>query len=162
VAITLELFAERVVAREGEPIALRPARGAWDLLVRPSRELRDLALWLEEPTTITELQIDGLHYRRGATLDRWTRAPAGSASPDAKAIEALVALLAAPRALGFAEAPVAIRHRVTLTVTPPSGPPVEHALALGAPRPAGCPAQLEHDAVLLPARMCAEVAALSR
>ncbi|HET7500620.1 MAG TPA: hypothetical protein VFK02_06435, partial [Kofleriaceae bacterium] len=162
-AVTLELLPGRLVARPGEPIALRPAPGAWDLLVRPSRALRDLALWLEEPTTITEVQIDDVHYRRGATLDQWTRAPAGPGAPaDARALEALVAQLAAPRALGFADAPVAIRHRLTLTITPPSGPPVAHVLALGAPARAGCPAQLDHDAILLPAGVCTQVAALAR
>ncbi|HMG56091.1 MAG TPA: hypothetical protein VK601_21480, partial [Kofleriaceae bacterium] len=46
-AIALDVFAGGAVVRRGEPIALRPAPGAARLLVRPSRELRDLTLWVE-------------------------------------------------------------------------------------------------------------------
>jgi hypothetical protein len=167
--ITLDLFAAHVLARHGEPVALRPAPGAWNLLVRPSRELREVTLWLEEPTTITTLRIDDLTYQRGAVIGEWTRRPAGApdarpaaAKPvDARALEALVASLAAPRSLGFVDDPIAIAHRVTLVITPPTGAPTEHVLALGAPRPAGCPARVERDAVLLPAVVCAQVAALA-
>jgi hypothetical protein len=74
--ITLDLHAGRVLARRGEPIALRLAPGAWNLLVRPSRELRDAALWLEEPTTIT-----GTHRRRSLPARRRDRCldPPGAA-----------------------------------------------------------------------------------
>jgi hypothetical protein len=171
--ITLDLFAEHVVARHGEPIALRPAPGAWSLLVRPSRELRDVTLWVEEPTSITTVRVDGLRYQRGATIGDWTRLPAGATNAtggkaadarpaDATTLEALVALLAAPRSQGFVDDPFAIAHRVTLVVTPPVGAPTEHVLGLGAPRPAGCPARLEHDAILLPAAVCVQAAALAR
>src|SRR5262245_17910838 len=34
-AIALDLFADRLLARPGEPLALRPAPGAWSLLTRP-------------------------------------------------------------------------------------------------------------------------------
>jgi hypothetical protein len=162
--ITLDLFAEHVLARHGEPVALRPAPGAWNLLVRPSRELRDVTLWLEEPTTITTLRIDDASYQRGAIIGDWTRGPAGAsgAKPaDTRTLEALVALLAAPRSLGFVDDPIAITHRVTLVITPPIGAPTEHVLALGAPRPAGCPARVERDAILLPAAVCAQVATLA-
>jgi hypothetical protein len=174
-AITLDLFADHVVARHGEPIALRPAPGAWRLLARPSRELRDVALWLEEPTTITAVQIDAVRYARGAAIGDWSRVSgatpgtaAGSASAQAMAadgaaaLEALVAVLAAPRALGFVDGAVPAAHRVTLTVTPPTGAPVEHTITLGAPRPAGCPARVARDTVVLPAVVCAQVAALAR
>jgi len=192
--ITLDLFADHVLARHGEPVALRPAPGAWNLLVRPSRELRDVTLWLEEPTTITTLRIDDVSYQRGAVIGDWTRRPAGAsgakptdakpadakpadarpadarpadarpadAKPaDARTLEALVALLAAPRSLGFVDDPIAIAHRVTLVITPPIGAPTEHVLALGAPRPAGCPARVERDAILLPAVVCAQVVTLA-
>ena len=171
--ITLDLFAEHVLARDGEPIALRPASGAWSLLVRPSRELRDVMLWLEEPTMITTVRIDAIRYQRGAILGAWTRLPAGAANTtgaqpadtrpaDARTLESLVSLLAAPRSQGFVDDPFAITHRVTLVVTPPVGAPTEHVLALGAPRPAGCPARLDHDTILLPALVCAQVAALAK
>src|SRR4051812_5207051 len=159
-AIALDLFADRALARSGEPVALRPAPGAWSLLVRPSRELRDLTLWVEEPTTITALAIDGVRYRRGAVIGAWDREPASPV--DAARVEALVARLAAPRALGFADRPLAAAHRVTLEVAPPVGAPMRHALELGAPRGSGCPARAGGDTVVLPAAICSEIAALAR
>jgi hypothetical protein len=191
--VTLDLFPGHILARHGEPIALRPAPGAWQLLVRPSRELRDVTPWFEEPTTITELRIDGVRYVRGAVIGDWTRVPAGSAATAtsdttgrrparpaepsgphaarlASLIEALVAQLAAPRSHGFADLPVTVAHRVTIVVTPPVGAPSQHVLELGAPRPDGCPARVDRtggaslvdrDALLLPAAVCAQVAALA-
>jgi len=159
-AIALDLFADRVVVRTGEPVALRPAPGAWALLVRPSRALRELTLWVEEPTLITGLVVDGVRYQRGQVIGAWTRLPPGRS--DAPRIEALVAQLAAPHALGFADGPLAAVHRVTIDVTPPVGAPVRHALELGAARAAGCPARAGGDAVVLPAAICSEVAALAR
>jgi len=163
--ITLDLFADHVLSRHGEPIALRPASGAWSLLVRPARELRDATRWREEPTTITAVRIDDVGYQRGAIIGEWARQPAGAPGTrlaDAKALEALVALLAAPRSLGFLDEQVATSHHVTLVVTPPTGAPTEHVLALGAPRAAGCPARVESEAILLPANVCAQVAALAK
>jgi hypothetical protein len=163
-AIAVDLFADRVLARPGEPVALRPAPGAWTLLTRPSRELRDLTLWVEEPTTITALVIDGVRYQRGPVIGAWDRRPAGpaDAARDAVRIEALVARLAAPRALGLLDGPLAAAHRVSVTieVTPPVGAPTRHALELGAPRAAGCPARVGDDSVVLPAAICSEIAAL--
>jgi hypothetical protein len=152
-----------VVARPGEPVALRPAPGAWTLLTRPSRELRDLTLWVEEPTTITALVIDGARYQRGPVIGAWSRQPPGpaDAARDAARIEALVAQLAAPRALRLLDPPLAVAHRVTIEVTPPVGAPIRHALELGAPRAAGCPARTAGDTVVLPAAICSEIAALA-
>jgi hypothetical protein len=176
--ITLDLFVGGVLARHGEPIALHLAPGAWQLVTRPSRELRELALWLEEPTTITGVRIDDIRYERGALIGAWSRQPSGPA--DATTLEALTTALAAPRSLGFVDGtahpsggadgrrrapvvePFAITHRVTLTVTPPTGAPSEHVLELGAPRTTGCPARVAGDAVLLPAILCTQVAALAR
>jgi hypothetical protein len=159
-AIALDLFPDRVLARSGEPVALRPAPGAWSLLVRPSRELRDLTLWVEEPTMITALVTDGVRYQRGAVIGAWDRQPAGPV--DAARVEALVAQLAAPRALGFADGPFTAVHRVMLEVTPPAGAPIHHALELGAPRGSGCPAHTGGDTVVLPAAICSDVAALGQ
>jgi hypothetical protein len=158
--ITLDLFAERRIARRGEPVALRPAPGAWTVLVRRSRELRDLGLWLEEPTTISALQIDRTRYQRGAVIGAWTREPPGPL--DASAVEALVAALAAPRALGFADDAPSIAHRLTLSITPPVGAASERVLELGAPRATGCPARAGGEAFLLPAAICAQAAMLAR
>jgi hypothetical protein len=164
VAITLDLFAERTLARRGEPIGLRLAPGAWNLLVRPSRELRDPALWLEEPTTITALRIDEVRYQRGQVIDAWTRQTAGGAATpiDGAPLEALVAQLAAPRALGFVDDAIATAHRVTIEITPPAGPATERVLEIGAPRRDGCPARGQRDTLLLPASMCLRIAALAK
>jgi hypothetical protein len=93
-------------------------------------------------------------------IGAWDRQPAGPV--DAARVEALVAQLAAPRALGFADGPFAAARRVTLEVTPPAGAPIRHALDLGAPRGSGCPAHTGRDTVVLPAAICGEVAALGR
>ena len=164
-AVAIDLFADRTLARHGEPVALRLEPGAWRLLTRPSRELRDPGLWLEEPTMITTLAIDDVLYRRGGVIGAWTRsAPGGAASAavDSARVDALVARLAAPRALGFVDERFAVAHRVAIDVAPPVGAPIHHALELGAPGPAGCPARAGGDAVLLPAALCTEVAALLR
>jgi hypothetical protein len=204
--VVLDLFAERVVARHGEPIALRPAPGAWDALVRRSRELREPALWLEEPTAITELRIapiagsgarlgappaPELRYRRAAVIGAWTRArvdPAASgpvgpadgqsagaaarqavgpvgqpvAAADALIVEAVVALLAAPRSLGWLDAAAPPVVRVAISVTPPVGAGTEHVIELGAARASGCPARVDRDGFVLPAALCAQIAALLR
>jgi hypothetical protein len=159
-AIALDVFAGGLVARHGEPIALRPAPGAFQLLQRPARALREIALWTEEPTTIAALQIDGVRYRRGAVLGDWSREPAGPVA--AARLEALVGVLAAPRAEAGAEADLPIVHRVAITVAPPIGAPSQHVLELGAPRAGGCPARAGRDAVVLPASVCTQVAALAR
>jgi hypothetical protein len=184
-AVALDLFADRTLARHGEPVALRLEPGAWQLLTRPSRELRDLGLWLEEPTTITALTIDEVVYQRGGVIGTWTRgAPStsGSAAPTARAgapgsaasaapatvddarakqVETLVSRLAAPRALGFTDQRFVVARRVAIDVTPPVGAPIHHALELGAPSAAGCPARAGGDSVVLPAALCTDIAALS-
>jgi hypothetical protein len=160
VAITLDLFAEHVVARRGEPIALRPPTPAWDALARPSRELRLIELWREEPTTVSELQIDGVRYQRGQVIGEWTRRPAGAI--DAHAVATLVELLAAPPVRPASGPPVPVAHRLTITVAPPAGPAVLHAIEIGAAQADGCPARTADQAVTLPAMVCVLIAALAR
>ncbi|HSS01948.1 MAG TPA: hypothetical protein VLM79_33045, partial [Kofleriaceae bacterium] len=159
-ATVLDLLSDRLVARHGEPVPLRLAPGAWSLLARPSRELRDATLWIEEPTMVTSVRIDRVVYQRGAVIGEWGRQPAGAA--DGTALEALVAAVAAPRALGFLDAAPPIVRRLTIATAPPVGRPREHVLELGAPGAAGCPARADGEAVLLPTAVCARVAALAR
>jgi hypothetical protein len=156
----LDLLSDGLVARHGEPVGLRLAPGAWSLLVRPSRELRDATLWVEEPTTIASVRIDSVVYQRGAVIGEWSRRPSGAA--DAAALEGLVAALAAPRALAFVDGAPPVVHRLTMATAPPVGRPAEHVLELGAPRATGCPARADGEAVLLPAAVCARVAALAK
>lgn len=159
-ATTLDLFADRVLARRGEPVALRPSPGAWSLLVRPSRDVRDLTLWLEEPTTITALRVDGVAYQRGAVIGAWQRQPPGALQ--AATVEALVATLAAPRALGFVDERVATPHRVTITVTPPAGPITEHTVETGTVRAGRCPVRIERTTFVLPGIVCEQIATLAK
>jgi hypothetical protein len=158
--IALDVFAERVVARHGEPVALRPAPGAWELLVRRSRELREIKLWLEEPTTITAVRIDEIRYERGAVIGEWTRQPKGRI--DGNAMEALVALLAAPRATGFGDGPVAIGHRLMITITPPAGSATQRVLEIGTERRGRCAARTEHETVLMSPTVCVQIDALAK
>jgi hypothetical protein len=131
---------------------------------------------------VAALVIDGARYERGAVIGAWGRhlAPApgrGSASPGGSAtaaavpvdtaaaarIEALVAQLAAPRALGFVGDRIAVAHRVAIEVVPPVGAPIHREIAVAAPGSgaAGCAARTGHDTVRLPAAICAEIAALA-
>ena len=160
VTIVLELHAPRLVRRAGEALALGLTPPAWAVLTRPARALRDPSLWVEDPLAISRLAIDGVSYQRGEVVGEWTRSPPGPHEP--AAVEALVALLAAPRSLGPAPASFAIRRRVTLLVSPPTGPPVEHVLELGAPTRQGCPARTGGTTGVLPAEVCAAVARLAR
>lgn len=158
--VAIDLFAGKVLARRGEPVALRPAPGAWEILVRPSRALRDVQMWLEEPTMITALAIDQVRYERGAVIGAWSRRPEGPV--DARAVEELVGLLAAPRAQGFVDGEGAPSRRVAIVVTPPAGAPLERVIEIGPRRPSGCPARVDREVVALPARICVLVAALAR
>jgi hypothetical protein len=158
--VTLDVYGERVLARHGEPVALRPAPGAWALVVRGSRELRDVTLWLEEPTTITRVRIDEVDYERGAVIGEWTRRP--KRPIDGKQVEELVALLATPRAVGFGDGPVAIGHRVMITITPPAGSPTERVLEIGSDRRGGCAARSGRESVLLSPTVCVQIAALAK
>ena len=154
-AITLELLGGALVARAGEPLALQLAPGAIAVVTRPSHALRDLGLRLEEPTTISAITLDDVHYQRGATLGEWTRAPAGPVDP--VALEALVAQLAAPHGLSELASPIPARHQLAITITPPVGGPVRHAITVGAPGAGGCPVQADDAVLLLPAALCAAV-----
>ena len=155
----IELLGDGVVRRAGEPLVLRLAPAAYAALNRRAADFADRALWTEEPSTISELVIDGITYRRGAVVGEWTRVPAGPVN--GARIEALVAALAEVR---DAPAPASLtkRHDVALVVTPPAGAAVRHELVVGAPHQSGCPAYAGQVAVSLPAKVCAEIAALAR
>ena len=118
-AHAIDLYGGGVIARRGEPVALRLGQGAYELLVRPSGALRDPTVWLEEPTTIASITIDGTSFARGATIGEWTRSGPGRDEP--ALVEQLVTQLAMLRGRGAAPAGVAKRHDVTLEVVPPTG-----------------------------------------
>jgi len=117
-AHALDLYGNGIVARRGEPVALRIGAGGYALLVRPSAALRDPTVWLEEPTTITAITIDGTTFTRGAVLGEWTRSgPGRDVSP---LVEHLVEMLATLRGRGAAPAGGTKRHEVTLQIVPPT------------------------------------------
>jgi hypothetical protein len=149
--ITLELLGANRVRRVGEPVALTLTPASYAILVRGAAAYRDPQLWLEEPTTISELAIDGATVHR-ASAGGWVRTD--GVVPDTARTDELVAMLAAPRAIGGAPTPFAAAHVVRIVVTPPAGPPVSHLLELGAPTRAGCPARFEGVTVLLPRALC--------
>ncbi len=155
--VTLELW-DHVIARAGEPAAIRVEPAAWQTITRPSRALRDPTRWHEDPITISALTVDGVRYQRGAVLGEWTRAPAGPLDP--ALVDALAEALASVRAPA-GPPPRAIAHHVALTITPPVGPPQTHALALAAPTGVGCAARVDQTPVVLPLPLCTAVIAVA-
>ncbi|MBX3161661.1 MAG: hypothetical protein KF773_37215 [Deltaproteobacteria bacterium] len=119
----LILHGNGLVARAGEPVALRVGDGAYALLVRAGTAYRDPAIWSEDPATISALTLGPTTYRRGAVLGEWSRTGPGRDEP--RAVERLVELVSRLRALDPPTdpkaAPTAARHELTLTVSPPAG-----------------------------------------
>jgi hypothetical protein len=163
-SLTLDLYPPSLVARRGEPIALRLGEGAFRLLARSSAELRDPTPWREEPTTISALELDGTTYTRGAVIGEWTRT--GPGRDDPATVEKLAAALAAPVARPQPSA-APLRHTITLHIRPIGGAPAKHVLQLGdAIAPAAtaatiCPALVDNARVALAAEICAIVRTLS-
>jgi hypothetical protein len=144
---TLDLY-DRVLARRGEPVALRPTREAWAIITRVSSALREPTRWIEEPTTISQITIDGTTYTRGASLGAWTGAR------DSALVDAAVTAIATLRA-PTGPAPARIEHKLELVVTPPAGPPITHRLELGSQ----CAARADGQPVTLPLAACTAVIA---
>lgn len=146
--IALELY-DHVVARDDEPIALRPTAEAWLAISRPAEAYRDPTRWLEDASTIASITIDGATYRRGAVVGEWT----GAKEP--ALVDALAATLATVRApaaalpAGFAPARV-----IEVAFAPPVGAATTHHLELGQPDPGGCPGRVDGDPVRLPLAVC--------
>jgi hypothetical protein len=155
--VVLELF-ERAIARRGEAIAIEIAADAWKIITRPSTALRDPIRWREDATNLSAITLDNVTYKRGAVLGEWTREPAGKLDP--MLVDALVETLATVRAPA-GSAPKAIAHRLRVTITPPAGAPITHAIELAAPTHDGCAARLDGKPVLLPLPLCTAAFALA-
>jgi hypothetical protein len=155
--VVLELF-DHAIARRGEPVAIDIAADAWKLITRPTAALRDPIRWREDATNLTSITLDNVTYKRGAVLGEWTREPAGKVDPTL--VDALVETLATVRA-PTAPAPTAIAHRLRITITPPAGAPITHAIELAAPTQDGCAARLDSTPVLLPLPLCTAAIALA-
>ncbi len=157
--VILELLGGNLVRREGEPRALRLTVGAYAILARTRAELAGRSVWTEEPTTISALTIDAITYTRGAVIGEWARSSPGPV--DGARVEALVVALASPQRSPEVEAsPIA--HRVTLTVTGPTGAPIQHELRIGASRGGVCTGTTSKATVLLARGVCAAIDQLAR
>lgn len=154
--IVIELYRDGVIARRGEPIGIRVGNGSWAVLARGARSYRDPTLWREDPTTIHAITVGATTYTRGAVLGEWT----GPAAVDARAVDALVARLAAPRALDEDPgAPPAAPRTIAVAVQSPAGAGSTHELAVGRTR-AGCAATIDATVVLVEPEICALAARL--
>ncbi len=150
--LILDLHANNLAMRRGEAVALRLSPEAFAILERGGAAYRDRTPWSEDPTTIAEIAIDAVTYRRGAVLGEWTRVPAGPS--DAASIDALVTALARPHVIGVAPTTVVRGRRIRLVVRPPVGAEKTHTLELGAATAAGCPAVIDTSSILLPVEIC--------
>ncbi len=122
----LDLFDHHVLARHGEPLALRPSDGAWRRITSTRRDVRGRVTWLEDPLTISGIVIDDARYVRRAVVGEWDSYPKGRPDP-----QAVVALVAAPAELDTPPGPFTPTHHIDLTVSPPGGAPYDHELEVG-------------------------------
>ncbi len=155
--VVLELF-DRQIARRDEPAAIDIAPDAWATIARPASALRDATRWREDPTTISSLTLDNVTYKRGAVLGEWTREPAGTLEP--ALVDALVESVATLRA-PTAPPPASIAHRLRITITPPAGAPITHAIDFAAPTEQGCAARVDSAPMQLPLAVCTAALALA-
>jgi hypothetical protein len=157
-ATTIVLYGDGILARRGEPIALRVGEGAYAILARPGRAYRDPTLWNEEPTTIRSLKVDNKTFTRGAVIGEWT----GPGRVDAAALEQLAGLLASFQSHGDTAPPQVGRTReIELEIVPPSGPPTRRTLALRRAA-GGCAATVNGAHVLVDAQLCVLADQLAR
>ncbi len=156
--VRLEVFAD-VIARAGEPFALRPTPDAWAVITRPLTAVRDPVLWSEDATTIASITIAGVTYKRGVVIGEWLRHPSGNV--DVALVDALASSLATVRAPvnPVRESPPT-PLRMQVTFRPPAGAPRTHELALGAPGHGGCPARIDGASVIADLALCTAAHAL--
>jgi hypothetical protein len=158
-SFTIDLYSAHVVARRGEPVGLELSASAWATLRRPVADLVDPTRWLEDPSAVSTLVLDGVTFTRGAVLGEWMRSPTGAV--DSALVEALASAVAQVRAPTSSSA-VTPLHRLDVTFAPPVGKPTTHHLELGAPGPEGCPAKVDGTTVTAPLSLCTAVFAVAR
>ena len=148
--VRLDIYGQ-LLARRGDPVALKLPASTWALLVRPAQAYRDTTRWLEDSATISSITIDSTTYTRGSTLGTWS-------GGDPALLEALASALATLRA-PTGPAPTHVDHTITLSLTPPVGPARSHRLELGA----HCAASADGEPIALPLAACtAATAAAAR
>ncbi len=142
----MTLFDDGSIARASESLRLLPDVAARQVLRASGETFREPHLWLEEPTTIAAIEIDGKSFARGATLGAWT-------SGDAKALEALAFALASPTSLGPAAPFAEHAHAIAIRIRRPDGGELHHELALAS----DCRGASDGRTVRLTATLCALV-----
>jgi hypothetical protein len=157
-AIVLALYGNGVIARTGEPIALRVGAGSYEILARGGRAYVDPTLWAEDPMTIASIKIGDVTYTRGVVIGEWTR-QAGGGVIDAASVDTLAGALASPRSLGAATA-AANPRTVVITIKAPIGAP--RTRTIGIARGATCIATIDGVSHGIDAQLCALVDALAR
>ena len=148
-----------VVVRDVDLVHLHPGHDTLRVLERPALAYVDDQLWIEDPSTVRNIELDRVTYTRGAVLGEWTRDPAGVV--DGPLLEALVAALAQVRAPS-SEIKIADAHHVSVIFVPPVGLSSHHTLHLGPIHATGCAGRVDDRPVTLPLKLCMAVAAVAR
>ncbi len=143
-----DLFPGSVIARHGEPIALRIGDGSFAVLARGGNAYVDPTLWSEEPLTIQTIRIASAVYTRGQVAGEWSR----DGKPAAASVDALVGALASLRSRGPSPAP-ATSIEITLEIVPPAGAPTKHTLEIGRAG-ATCAATINSTSVAIDPVLC--------
>jgi hypothetical protein len=143
------------IARPDEAIAMQLDPPTLAILERPLETYLDPTRWLEDPTSIASLVVDGVEVKRGAVLGEWMRGSAAVPAADAALVDALAAAIAQVRAPAT-ELTTTWKPTRTITVAfaPPVGPPTSHVIELGPPAPNGCLARIDHVPGLAPLPLC--------
>jgi hypothetical protein len=153
-SIELELHDDHTLARHGEPISLRPSLDAWTVLTRPSVQIVDATRWLEEPTTIAAITVDGWTFSRGAVIGEWTGAQ------DSELVEVLASGLATMRAPA-GPLPAYVEHHIELVIEPPGGARITHRIDVGGATAGGCPARIDGEGAQVSLATCTAIVAVS-
>ncbi len=145
----------RTNQRRLPPFALQPTPEAWLRITSTRLDVRGRVTWLEDPSTISALVVDGVTYRRGAVMHEWMHEPQGKAPA---AVDALVELLAQPTEINQTSPAFAPAHRLDITVTPPGGAPYHHAFETGG----HCAIRSAGEVVAVAPVLCDAVAQVAR
>ncbi|HTL36182.1 MAG TPA: hypothetical protein VL326_23785 [Kofleriaceae bacterium] len=158
--VQLQLYAGLgVIARRGEPVAIKLDKDSYALIARTSAAYHDPTRWREDATTITSIVVDRVTYERGAVLGEWTRKPAGTI--DNALVDALAQTLAIVRAPGNPGSGKTTNGRkIKVTFTPPAGPPSTHELLVSGLVKGGCRGRADKTEVILSPELCTAAAAL--
>ena len=151
-----------LVARADETVLLRPSPEVRAILDRPARALVDATRWVEDPSIVASLVIDGVAFNRGAVFGEWESAKAVSPA-EAAVVDALASAIAQVRA-PLAELPAAWRplRKVVVRFAPPVGARFVHTVELGPASATGCSARIDNVGVTAPLALCTAALAVAK